>query len=42
VDADTLSALLFAVGDAVRRGDLLEATGWTPPRLQAAGGRAFR
>lgn len=35
-DADTLSALLFAVGDPVRRADLVAATGWTPPRLQAA------
>ena len=35
-DADTLSALLFAVGDAVRRADLVEATGWPPSRSQAA------
>jgi len=35
-DADTLSAMLFAVGDPVRRADLLAATGWTPPRLQTA------
>jgi len=36
VDADTLSALLFAVGDAVRRTDLLQVTDWPPPRLQVA------
>jgi len=35
-DADTLAALLFAVGDPVRRADLEAATGWPPSRLQAA------
>jgi len=35
-DADILSALLFTVGDPVRRADLLEASGRTPPRLPAA------
>lgn len=35
-DADTLAALLFAVGDPVRQADLLAATGRPAPRLQAA------
>src|SRR6202030_597740 len=35
-DVDTLAAMLFAVGQPVRRADLLEASRWTPPRLQAA------
>jgi hypothetical protein len=35
-DVDTLAAMLFAVGQPVRRADLLEASGWTPPQLQAA------
>jgi hypothetical protein len=38
--------LVSALGGLARLaaavGQLLEATGWTPPRLQAAGGRAFR
>ena len=35
-DADVLAAMLFAVGQPVRRDDVLEASGWTPARLQAA------
>ena len=35
-DADILTAILFAVGKPVRCADLLEASGWTAPRLQAA------
>jgi chromosome segregation and condensation protein ScpB len=35
-DVDTLAAMLFAVGQPVRRADLLEASGWTPPQLQTA------
>jgi hypothetical protein len=35
-DADLRAAMLFAVGQPVRRADLLTASGWTPARLQAA------
>jgi chromosome segregation and condensation protein ScpB len=35
-DVDLLAAMLFAVGQSVRRADLLNASGWPPPRLQAA------
>jgi chromosome segregation and condensation protein ScpB len=35
-DADLIAAVLFAVGQPVRREDLLEASDWTPARLQAA------
>jgi hypothetical protein len=34
-DVDTLTAMLFAVGQPVRRADLLEVSGSTPPQLQA-------
>jgi chromosome segregation and condensation protein ScpB len=35
-DADLLAAMLFAVGQPVRRTDLVAASGWTQARLQAA------
>jgi chromosome segregation and condensation protein ScpB len=35
-DADLLAAMLFAVGQPVRRNDLLAASGWARARLQAA------
>jgi chromosome segregation and condensation protein ScpB len=35
-DADLLAAMLFTVGQPVRRDDLLAASGWTPARMQAA------
>ena len=35
-DADLLAAMLFAVGQPVRRTDLLAASGWTQARLQSA------
>jgi chromosome segregation and condensation protein ScpB len=35
-DADLLAAMLFAIGQPVRRNDLLAASGWTQARLQAA------
>ena len=35
-DADRLAAMLFAVGQPVRRTDLLAASGWTQARLQSA------
>jgi len=35
-DADLLAAMLFAIGQPVRRHDLLAASGWTQARLQAA------
>ena len=35
-DAGLLAAMLFAIGQPVRRHDLLAASGWTQARLQAA------
>jgi hypothetical protein len=35
-DADLLAAMLFAIGQPVRRDDLLDASGWAPARLQGA------
>jgi chromosome segregation and condensation protein ScpB len=35
-DADLLAAVLFTIGQPLRRDDLLAASGWRPARLQAA------
>jgi chromosome segregation and condensation protein ScpB len=35
-DADLLAAVLFTIGQPLRRDDLQAASGWTPSRLQAA------